>query len=394
VRHSPIRLKRAAAVLSVLAAALALAGTSQAKVAGSGTGHRLRPVAHADVIPNDPGRLAVPGGWAGLQWNFDGHFGVDAPAAWDNLIAAGFPGGAGITVAVVDTGVAYETRYPYERSPDLGETRFVPGYDFVGDDPDPFDLNGHGTHVASTIAEETDNAIGVTGLAYGVRIMPVRVLNRYGAGSLSSVANGIRFAADNGAAVINLSLSFGLRTMASDIAEVIDALSYANERGSIVVASAGNSGASILPYPARVSSVLAVGATTEHGCVAGYSNVGRDLDLVAPGGGSDARVPGVSHCRAGRRGRSIYQMTFRPPSVTNFGLRGFTGTSMAAPHVSATAALVVASGVLGTDASPARVAERLKQTARDLGAPGFGFRYGWGLVNAAAATAAPAAPSG
>jgi serine protease len=393
VRHSPIRLRRAAAVLSVLAAALALAGTSQARVAGSGARHPSRPVAHADVIPNDPGRLAVPGGWAGLQWNFDGHFGVDAPAAWDNLIAAGFPGGAGVTVAVVDTGVAYETRYPYERSPDLGETRFVPGYDFVGDDPDPFDLNGHGTHVASTIAEETDNAIGVTGLAYGVRIMPVRVLNGYGAGSVRSVASGIRFAADHGAAVINLSLSFGLRTRPDEIPEVVEALSYANERGSVVVASAGNSGAPMIPYPARVSSVLAVGATTEHGCVASFSNVGADLDLVAPGGGSDARVPRDRNCRAGRRGRSIYQMTFRPPSVTNFGLRGFTGTSMAAPHVSATAALVVASGVLGTDASPARVAERLKQTARDLGAPGYGFRYGWGLVNAAAATAALTSPS-
>jgi serine protease len=393
VRHSAVRLSPPAAVLAVLAAALALAGASQARVSGSGARHPLRAVAHADVIPNDPGTLAVPGGWTSLQWNFDGTFGVDAPGAWDNLIVAGFPGGEGVTVAVVDTGVAYETRYPYLRSPDFGATRFVPGYDFIGDDPDPFDLNGHGTHVASTIAEETDNAIGVTGLAYGVRIMPVRVLNRYGAGSVTSVARGIRFAADHGAAVINLSLSFSLRATARDIPEVIDALSYANERGSVVVASAGNSGASMIPFPARVGSVLAVGATTEHGCVASFSNFGADLDLVAPGGGSDARVTHDRNCRAGRRGRSIYQMTFRPPSVTNFGIRGLTGTSMAAPHVSATAALVIASGVLGADASPARVAERLTQTARDLGAPGYGIRYGWGLVNAAAATTAPAAPS-
>ena len=389
MRHSSSRLRRAAAALAVLAAALSLGGAGQRSVT---RGAKPGPLAHADVIPNDPGTLARAGGWASLQWNFDGPFGVDAPGAWDNLISAGSPGGEGVTVAVVDTGVAYDTRAPYRRSPDLSAGRFVPGYDFIGGDPYPSDLNGHGTHVASTIAEDTDNALGVTGLAYGVRIMPVRVLNRFGAGSASSVSKGIRFAVDHGAAVINLSFSFPLGTRARDIPEVIQALSYANERGTVVVASAGNSGASVLPYPARVPSVLAVGATTEHGCVARYSNAGADLDLVAPGGGADASVPGDPHCRPGYQGRSIYQMTFRPPAIRSFGIRGMAGTSMAAPHVSATAGLVIASGVLGTDASPARVAERLEQTARDLGAPGYGVRYGWGLVNAAAATDASIAP--
>jgi serine protease len=348
--------------------------------------------AHADFLPDDPGIAHRPGGWADLQWNFTGPYGVDALGAWDNLTTAGAPGGDGVTVAVVDTGVAYANRYPYRRSPDLRTTRFVPGYDFVGGDPYPFDLNGHGTHVASTIAEETNNAVGLTGLAYGVQIMPVRVLNRYGAGSAGSVARGVRFAADHGADVINLSFSFDPSTSSRQIPQVVQALDYAHEQGSVVVASAGNSSRALLPLPASWRNVLAVGATTEFGCKARYSNFGTDLDLVAPGGGTDTGYAGDPNCRAGRRGRSIFQITFRPPSVTNFGIRGFVGTSMAAPHVSATAAAVIASGVLGVDRSPERVAERLLQTARDLGTPGSDTRYGWGLVNAGAATAAPAQP--
>ena len=105
-----------------------------------------------------------------------------AARAWGNLVAAGAPGGAGVTVAVLDTGVAYPQQASRPASPDLSPSRFVPGYDFVDDDDDPYDENGHGTHVASTIAEETDNGYGVTGLAYGVRIMPVRVLDRNGDG--------------------------------------------------------------------------------------------------------------------------------------------------------------------------------------------------------------------
>ena len=364
-------------------------------VRGGGSRRRPEAQAHADFIPDDPGATVQAGGWTTLQWNFTSPFGVGAEAAWDNLIAAGFPGGDGVTVAVVDTGVAYADRPPYRRSPDLSATRFVPGYDFVGLDPDPFDLNGHGTHVASTIAEETNNAVGVTGLAYGVRIMPVRVLNRNGAGSATTVARGIRFAADHGADVINLSLSFDLRTTAQQIPRVIEALDYAYARGSLVVASAGNRASSVLPYPARRPSVLAVGATTEYGCTASFSNYGSGLDLVAPGGGTDARLPGDVNCRAGRRGRAIYQMTFRPPALTRFALRGISGTSMAAPHVSATAALVIASGVLGPDPTPEAIAERLALTARDLGVPGYDKRYGSGLLDAAAATtASPPAPLG
>jgi serine protease len=390
VRHATARLINSVVLLALLLGATLLLGRAYMARAGEmGSEAAALPEvqAHADFIPDDPGTAGHPAGWAGLQWNFAGPSGVDAPAAWDNLIAAGAPGGAGVTVAVVDTGIAYEDRYPYRRSPDLSATRFVPGYDFIGGDPYPFDLNGHGTHVASTIAEETNNTLGVTGLAYGVQLMPVRVLNRYGAGSPTSVARGIRFAADHGADVINVSLSFNWRTTARQIPQVVQALDYAQAQGSLVVASAGNTSRSMIPYPARRQSVLAVGATTEHGCLASFSNFGPDLDLVAPGGGTDARLLRDPSCRAGRRGRSIYQLTLRSRSVTSFGLRGFAGTSMATPHVSATAALVIASGVLGADPSPATIAERLAQTTRDHGSPGYDTRYGWGLVNAAAATA-------
>src|SRR5439155_4130525 len=130
-----------------------------------------------------------------------------------------------------------------------------------------------------------------------------------------------------------------------------------------------------------------VGATTQHGCQADYSNEGADLDLVAPGGGPDAAVDGDPNCRPqDQAGGDVYQMTFTG-GVRSFGLpSGYIGTSMAAPHVSAAAALVIASKLLGPNPSPQAIERRLEQTATDLGPPGADARYGWGLVNAARAT--------
>jgi serine protease len=342
----------------------------------------------APFMPNDPGTTSRAGGWAAQQWNFAGPYGVRAPEAWEHLIAAGRPGGAGVTVAVVDGGVAYASRGRFRRSPDLASTQFVPGYDFVGHDDFPYDRTGHGTHVASTIAEATNNGFGLTGLAYGARIMPVRVLNSNREGSSRRIARGIRFAAANGAKVINLSLDFAPQVESRQITTVLRALAFARRRGSLVVASAGNLGLGMVNYPARAPHVLAVGATTEHGCLAGFSNRGRWLDLVAPGGGADAALSGDPGCVARRGGRAIYQMTLEGRALNAFGIpRDFVGTSMAAPHVSAAAALVVASGVLGSDPSPEAIEHRLESTARDLGAPGYDGRYGWGLLDAAAATA-------
>ena len=342
-----------------------------------------------EFIPNDPGLGPAPTDWEQMQWNFVGEFGVNAPEAWANVAADGAPGGRGVIVAVLDTGVAYANRGRFRRSPDFGRYEFVRGYDFVAKDPYPNDHNGHGTFVAGTIAEATNNHFGLTGLAYGVRLMPVRVLNSQGEGDASTIAEGVRFAVRHGAQVINLSLEFSSEITSSDIPELIEALRFARRRGVVVVAAAGNEGHSTIAYPARAPDVIAVGATTEHGCLANYSNDGSGLTLVAPGGGADADLPGDPNCHPELpSGRDVYQMTFSGSSPRRFGFpSGYEGTSMASPHVAATAALIIASGVLGRHPSPAQIVARLRATARPLGGPGDSSLYGAGLINAGAATA-------
>ena len=343
------------------------------------------PVARAAAyIPNDPGRGR---GWQQVQWNFLAEQGVNAPVAWQNAIDAGAPGGRGITVAVLDSGVAYATRGRFRQSPDLNQTRFVQGHDFVAPDAFPNDENGHGTHVASTIAESTNNGVGLTGLAYGVSIMPVRVLDANGEGDAATIAEAVRYAVRRGADLINLSLEFGTDVGAREIPSLLDALHYARRKGVLVVGAAGNEGDTVIAFPARSASVFAVGATTEHGCLSDFSNLGRGLDIVAPGGGTDA-LEADPNCRPDDTpGRAIFQLTFDGRSLRRFGLPGsYEGTSMAAPHVTATAALVLATRVIGTNPSPDRLANHLQVTARDLGAPGFDRAYGAGLVDAAAAT--------
>src|SRR5947208_3017295 len=160
-------------------------------------------IAHASVvdIPNDPGVGSTPGGWQQLQWNFAGAFGVNAPEAWANVAADGAPGGRGVTVAVLDTGVAYAKHGPFRRSPDFSRFGFVQGYDFIARNRQPVDHNGHGTFVAGTIAEATNNRYGLTGLAFDARIMPVRVLDAEGEGEASTIAQGVRFAVRHGARI-------------------------------------------------------------------------------------------------------------------------------------------------------------------------------------------------
>jgi serine protease len=345
-------------------------------------------IAHASFYPNDPGNGGL-GDWHRLQWNFAGPAGVNAPAAWDIARALGAPGGRGVVVAVLDTGVAYQTRGRFRRSPDVYPRRFVRGYDFVDDDPYPNDENGHGTHVAGTIAERTNNGIGLTGLAYGVKIMPLRVLDYQGAGDANAIARAIRFAARHGADVINMSLEFDASVRASQIPDIVRAIRYAHGRGAVVVAASGNEGNTAVAYPARTSFVISVGATTANLCQAEYSNSGQGLDVVAPGGGTDAASSDnpwdAAHCDPAAGGPDIYQETFTR-NLRTFGLPpGYQGTSMASPHVAATAALILATKRLGAHPTPEQVEARLKSTARDLGPPGYDRRYGAGLIDAAAA---------
>jgi serine protease len=345
-------------------------------------------IAHASgFIPNDPGR-GGRSNWQRIQWNFLSSVGINAPDAWANLIAARRPGGRGVTIAVLDTGVAYRTTKRFRRSPDFGGTRFAGGYDFVDRDKFPYDENGHGTFVAGVIGERVNNGRALTGIAYGATIMPVRVLDEQGLGDAAAIAQGIRYAARSHAKVINLSLEFDSSVPGSQIPEVLSAIRYANRKGALVVAASGNEALRVVAYPARANGVTSVGATTEHLCQAEYSNDGRGLDMVAPGGGADAAIEeDPAHCRPnGKPGRDIFQLTFAG-SVRRFGLPGgYQGTSMAAPHVAAIAALVVASRVIGANPSPKQIEDHLKATARDLGPPGPDDRYGAGLVDAGRAT--------
>ncbi len=351
--------------------------------------------------PNDPGTLAARpaaselGNWAFKQWNFlapegigserlpTSPGGIDAVDAWRHLIEAGRPGAAGVVVAVLDTGVAYRTfGADFRRSPDFGASQFVPGYDFVGHDRLPLDENGHGTHVAGTIAERTGNDFGLTGLAYRAKLMPVRVLNRSGRGNAVQIAKGIRFAIDHHAQVINMSFNFAC---GKRVPVVDEALLEAYEAGIVTVAAAGNLGSeSCVSEPATGPRTIGVGGTTEGGCLGTYSLAGKGIDLVAPGGGTPE--PGCPSVLA----RPVYQVTFRPGSTTAFSIPGtYVGTSMAAAHVSGAAALVLASGAVDSSLAGRRgivnaVARRLRKTARSLGLPAT--QQGAGLLDVGRAT--------
>jgi serine protease len=362
-------------------------------------------IAHAAAagtswIPNDPGAGTTHGGWQATQWNFlpcgsgcapgtqplafESKGGINAPGAWAALRAGGHGGGAGVKVAVLDTGVAFRNLRPkYAKSPDFARRQFLSGHDFVDNDPLALDEDGHGTHVAGTIAEQTGNGKGLTGLAYGAKLIPVRVLDQAGEGKAREIAQGIMFAVRHGARVINMSFEFGgFVQSCKQVKGVCRAVRYANRQGATVVAADGNDTSALAAFPARIPGVIGVGATTEGGCLADYSSYGYGLDLVAPGG----RGEGATVCRTADR--PIFQVTMLPPSLTNFGVpTDYSGTSMAAAHVSALAAMVISSGVIGAHPGPLRIQCQLAATARktNLGEPYDVNRFGGGLIDAAAA---------
>lgn len=360
------------------------------------------PSGAAGFIPNDRGTTAVNGGWQATQWNFlpcgnlcaanttalayQSKGGIDAPRAWATLRALGRPGAAGVKVAVLDSGIAYRNQKPrFSKSPDFSASQFVRGYDFVDKDKFPLDEDGHGTHVAGTIGEQTGNGKALTGLAYGAKLMPVRVLDDIGEGKASEIGRGLIYAVKHGARVINMSFEFGASVKScKEVRSVCRGVRYAGRHGVTVIAAAGNDLDPVAAFPARIPGVIGVGASTEGGCLANYSDYGLDVDIVAPGGQGES----ATLCQSADR--PILQLTIAGSDPHVFGLPSdYAGTSMSAAHVSGVAAMVIASGELGARPSPARVLCQLSGTARrdDLGETYDASRWGAGLLDAGRAVA-------
>ena len=318
--------------------------------------------AYAFFAPNDPHYT--------YQWHlYETYAGINIEQAWDITI-----GDPNVIIAVLDTGVAYETYKNFEQAPDLANTRFVAGYNFakVNGDDHANDDDGHGTHVTGTIAQSTNNNLGTAGIAFNCSIMPVKVLNRRGEAPYTTIADGVYFAADNGADIINMSLG-GV----SDSTTLRNAVAYAYDQGVTIICAAGNYYEHGNPpaYPAAYDDYcIAVGATRFDQTRAYYSNTGSYLDLVAPGGDLSVDQNGDSNPDG------VYQQTFGS-NPKDWGYWFYTGTSMAAPHVSGIAALLISIGVTGPDA----IREALQNSARDLGTLEWDEEYGWGLVDAYAA---------
>lgn len=282
------------------------------------------PAAVARILftPNDPKY--------GEQWHMTR---AGAETAWE------YACGQGVTVAVVDTGIACYDEAGFMKGTDLAGTSCVPGYNFVGKNDIAADDQGHGTHVAGTIAQTTNNGIGVAGLAHCAKLMPVKVLSARGWGTMADVAEGIRWAADHGAQVINLSLGAPVKSKV-----VENAVKYAYKKGVVVVAAAGNSGKSV-GYPAAYPGVIAVSATDKNDNIAWFSSRGPEVAIGAPGVG----VTQQTVCEAGKN------------KCEQWGV--FNGTSMASPHVAAAAALLVGQGI--TDPDSVRAVLESTATAKE-----------------------------
>ncbi len=286
----------------------------------------------ADLIPNDPQ-------FAANQWALPQ---IHAPDAWDITT-----GKASVIVADIDTGVAID-------HPDLAG-KLVAGYDFVNDDANPYDDNGHGTYTAGIMAANANNGIGVAGVCWGCRVMPVKILDKDGGGAISDFAKGIRWAVDHGAKVLNISagIEYPPRAMG-------DAVHYATGHGVTVVASAGNTPDGAERWPAAYDDVIAVSANDQNGVAADFASYGNFLDLIAPGVNILSTV--------WINGRLTYAWG--------------DGTSAAAPFVSGAAGLLLS---INPNLTPLQVKAALQDSADDMGPPGWDPHYGWGRVNVARA---------
>jgi serine protease len=327
-------------------------------------------VAHLLFVPNDPGY--------DVQWNFK-KLGMER--AWD--INQG--GQSSLTVAVIDTGVAYTDTGTFRQAPDLAGANFVSPHDFIWDDDTPVDLDGHGTHVTGTVGERTNNDLGVAGMAFNVSLMPIKAISgvwdkAMGApniGTDSIVAEAIRYAADHGAKVINLSLGFD-----GPVTAVRDAISYAVSKGAFVAVAAGNSGDTGSPpdYPAAYASeidgLVAVAALDLNFNRAYYSNSNPYVEIAAPGG--DLRVDLDNDGYPDGILQETLDLDLVDQGIFNqFGYFFLSGTSTAAPHVSGLAALLMTQGV--TD--PKAVEKIIERFATDIGPPGRDNDTGFGVIN-------------
>lgn len=283
--------------------------------------------------------------------------------------------GAGVKVAVIDTGVAAVGQGENPNGSDGFGGRLIQGRDFTQNDNDSTDDNGHGTHVAGTIAQATNNGVGVAGVAFDATIIAVKVLNKRGFGTTDKVIDGIRWATDNDADVINLSLGGPVSSVAME-----SAVDEAHDKGVVLIAAAGNETGPV-GFPAALESVIAVGSVRLDKTLSFFSSFGPEIDVVAPGG--DATVDQDSDGRPD----GILQETF----TRGFLLRRnqlswnyffFQGTSQASPHVAGVAALILAQNPQFT---PDEVRNVLRVTAEDLGTPGRDDKFGFGLINAHAA---------
>jgi|JI6StandDraft_1071083.scaffolds.fasta_scaffold00059_9 serine protease len=311
-------------------------------------------------IPDDP--------WFARQWHMEM---IHTPEAWK------ITGGKGAIVAVIDTGVAWkDLPGTAKQVPDLAGTAFTHGQTFVsGALPDGLDDHLHGTHVAGTIAQTTHNALGVAGVAFESTIMPLKVLSGDGRGSVPGIANAIRYAADHGAQVINMSLGGPLPSSVLG-----KAVAYAHDKGVTVVCAAGNEKRSRVGYPAGHDGAVAVAAVDGTGVRSWYSNWGKDLDISAPGGDTRADKNGDGFPDG------VLQNTIGLQNPMHSDYMWLQGTSMASPHVAGVAALVVSRGITNPD----EVERILKRTATHPNNVEWDKEYGAGVVDALAAVDASA----
>jgi subtilisin family serine protease len=295
------------------------------------------------------------------QWNLER---IGAPSVWSGA------SGEGQVVAVVDSGVDLDHPDLADRLVRDDDGRAL-GRDVVEDDDVPQDPLGHGTMVAGIAVATADNGVGIAGVAPQARLLPVRVLDEDGRGTSRDVDEGIRWAVDHGATVVNLSLESAASgdgdTLlgGATVAAPVEAVQYAWDRGVVVVAAAGNSGSGFTDYPSS-SPVVLVGASDRDDERTSFSDSGRDDLLMAPG------VDIVSTwCREAGDDRCA-------PDTHSYGIAD--GTSFAAPHVAGALAVLRSAGL-----DPEQAVQRLRATARDLDDRGRDDRTGYGLVDVAAA---------